>query len=248
MSVSELSTPQSHDILLATTMASVGTLGRVEEFDGDKQDWQQYVERLGHFFLANGITDAAKQQAVFLSVIGPATYKTLRNLVSPDKPGDKPYDALVEALSKHYKPKPSEIVERFKFHSRVRKAGESVATFVSELRCLSEFCNFGETLEDMIRDRLVCGINDDAIQKRMLAEPTLSYKKAVELVLSMETAAQSMKELRLKTGADVDHFPKQREVHRMTTIQQARLVKVGPNRFHMLSLWHPRSQYQQVPS
>ena len=65
MSVSELSTPQSHDILLATTMASVGTLVRVEEFDGD---WQQYVERLGHFFLANGITDAAKQQAVFLSV------------------------------------------------------------------------------------------------------------------------------------------------------------------------------------
>ena len=69
MNVSELSTPQSHDILLvATTMASVGTLGRVEEFDGDKQNWQQYVERLGHFFLANGITDAAKQQAVFLSV------------------------------------------------------------------------------------------------------------------------------------------------------------------------------------
>ena len=99
----------------------------------------------------------------------------------------------------------------------MRKAGESVATFVSELRCLSEFCNFGETLEDMIRDRLVCGINDDAIQKRMLAEPTLSYKKAVELALSMETAAQSMKELRLKTGADVNHFPKQQEVHRMTT-------------------------------
>ena len=32
-----------------------GTLGRVEEFDSNKDDWQQYVERLEHFFVANGI-------------------------------------------------------------------------------------------------------------------------------------------------------------------------------------------------
>ena len=45
------------------------------------------------------------------------TYKTLQNIVMPDKPGDKTYAALVEALSKHFKPKPSEIIECFKFHS-----------------------------------------------------------------------------------------------------------------------------------
>ena len=27
-----------------------GTLGRVEEFDGDRDYWPQYVERLEHFF------------------------------------------------------------------------------------------------------------------------------------------------------------------------------------------------------
>ena len=44
----------------------------------------------------------------------------------------------------------------------------------------------------MIRDRLVCGVNDVAIQKRLLAEPTLAYEKAVELALSAETAARSV--------------------------------------------------------
>ena len=53
-----------------------GTLGRVEEFDGNKDDWQQYVERLEHFFVANGIDGAEKKRAVFLSVIGSSTYKT----------------------------------------------------------------------------------------------------------------------------------------------------------------------------
>ena len=110
--------------------------------------------------------------------------------MSPSKPGEKSYVQLVEALPKHFKPT---LVERFMFHSRVRKVGDSIATFVSELRSLSEYCNFGATLDDMVRDHLVCGVNDNAIQKRLLAESSLTYQKAVELALSVETAAQSMR-------------------------------------------------------
>ena len=183
-------------------MSSGGTLGHIEEFDGTKGDWPLYVERLEHFFAANGIADAEKKRAVLLSVMGATAYKILRNVVSPSKPGEKTYAALVEALSQHFKPKPSEIVERFKFHSRVRKPGESVATYVAELRSLSEFCNFGETLEVMIRDRLVCGINDGAIKKRLLVEPKLTYAKAVEIAQTTEAAAQSMRDLQGKPESD----------------------------------------------
>ena len=157
-------------------MAATAVLGKVEEFDSSKEDWQQYVERLGHFFVVNGISSAEKKRAVFLCVIGASTYKILRNLVAPTKPGDKVYSALVEVLAKHYKPTPSEIVERCKFHSRFRKTGESVATFASELRSLSEFCNFGDTLEVMIRDRLVCGISDDAIQNSHMRSQSRSHR------------------------------------------------------------------------
>ena len=150
---------------------SAGTLGRVDEFDETKDDWLQYVERLEHFLAANGIDDANKKRAVLLTVVGAATYETLRNIVFPKKPGEKTYAELVAALSKHFRPTPSEIVELFKFHSRVRKAGELIATYVAELRALSEYCNFGATLDDMLRDRLVCGVNDQAIQKQLLRRP-----------------------------------------------------------------------------
>ena len=45
-----------------------------------------------------------------------------------------------------------------------------MAKFVSELRLLAEFCNYEATFDDMLRDRLVCGIHDDHIQRRLLAE------------------------------------------------------------------------------
>ena len=57
-------------------------LGRLDEFDGSKEDWPQYIERVNHFFAAIGIDDAGKKSA-FLSSVGPATYALVRNLVSP---------------------------------------------------------------------------------------------------------------------------------------------------------------------
>jgi len=85
---------------------------------------------------------------------------------------------MVKVLSDHFNPVPSEIVQRFKFNSRVQKSGESVSMFVAELRAIAALCNFEETLEAMLRDRIVCGINDSAIQKQLLAEPKLTYQKA----------------------------------------------------------------------
>ena len=89
----------------------MSTLGRIEEFDANKDDWQEYVERLKFYFVANGIEDATKKRAAFLAAVGSATFKTLRNLLSPVKPGEKTFGELVDVSSKHYKPAPSEIVE-----------------------------------------------------------------------------------------------------------------------------------------
>ena len=165
---------------------------------------------------------AEKKRAVFLSVLRPATYKTLQNLLSPDKPGNRSYADLVDTLSKHYKPASSEIVERFRFNSRIRKPGESVAAFVAELRALAEFCNFGDALEAMLRDRIVCGINEDSIQRRLLSDPTMDYAKAVETALNMETAAQSMNTLNSKAeGVSSSNRPVSPQVNKTTTTSNA---------------------------
>ena len=141
-------------------MAMYGTVG---EFKENEESWTQYVERLEQYFLANEIKDET-MRAIFLSICGSKTYGLLRDILQPHKPAETEFANIVKELEKHYHPKPSEIVERFKFHSRLRKEGENVATFVAELRKLSEHCNFGESLEGMLRNRLVCGINNDRIQ------------------------------------------------------------------------------------
>lgn len=102
----------------------------------------------------------------------------------------------MQILQDYWQPKPSEIVQRFNFHSRVQKQGESVADYVAELHQLSEHCGF-QDLENMLRDRLVCGVRDARIQKKLLAETGLTFKKAFDTAQAVETAEQQAKELQV---------------------------------------------------
>ena len=128
---------------MATSIGSVG------EFDPDLEDWTQYAERLGHYLTANSIDKVDRKSAVLLTTIGAKAYKLLRTLVSPEKPGDKTYDELVATMQQHHSPKPFPIVQRYRFNSRLRREGESVAQYLSQLRALSEFCDFGPSLDDI---------------------------------------------------------------------------------------------------
>ncbi len=179
-------------------MAMHGTIG---QFDSAVEDWTGYTKRLEQYFLANGIEDAAKCRAILLSVCGPSTYKLIRSLVAPDKLADRTFKELVDLLASHYTPKPSVIMQRYRFNSRSRQQGESVAAYVAELRRLTKFCEFGGTLDDMIRDRLVCGIGDARMQRRLLTEPKLTYKKAFELASTMETADRDAAALQQQSGS-----------------------------------------------
>ena len=73
------------------------------------------------FFVANDIVDAEKKRVVFLSVVGPATYKLLGDLLAPAKSGDKSYEELVEVVTHHCNPTPSEIVEKVQVSYKIQE-------------------------------------------------------------------------------------------------------------------------------
>ena len=46
-----------------------------------------------------------------------------------------------------------------------------------------------------MRDKLVCGLNNQQIQKRLLAESNLKFSKAVDIAVAMETATRDVTEI-----------------------------------------------------
>ena len=104
----------------------------------------------------------------------------------------------MDLAGKYFSPRPSPIVKRFEFNSRRQKEGESIATYVAELRKIAEHCDFGAVLSDMLRDRLVCGTVHKGIQRRLLVETALTFDKALEISLAAEAADKDS--LRLTGG------------------------------------------------
>lgn len=162
--------------------------GSMEAFNPQAEDWTTYAERLQHYLVANSVDDADKKRAILLTVCGAPTYKLLRSLVDGGEVGKKSYDELVKLLKEHYNPKPSAIVQRFRFNCRVRAPGESIASYVAALRELALHCEYGDKLTEMLTDRLVCGVNHKGIQRKLLAQEDLTYDKAYALALSVEAS------------------------------------------------------------
>ena len=116
--------------------------GVMGPFDPSTENWISYEERFNLYLAANEVTSDEKKQAIFLTTCGTSTYNLLRSLAAPKKPPELPFAELVKLAAGHYHPKPSLAVQRFKFFSRSRHAGESVAAFLAELKRLSEHCQF----------------------------------------------------------------------------------------------------------
>ena len=168
---------------------ATSNFGTLCAYDSNKEDWQSYVERLELFFTANDVNDAEKKRAILLTSCGIETYQLFKGLTAPAKPVEKTFNELVILMTNHENSKRNPIAERFQFNMRYRKAGETVSQYMAELRRFSQYCEYGNSLDNMLRDRLVCGINHDRTQQRLLSEgASLSLEKAIDISLSLESA------------------------------------------------------------
>ncbi len=133
--------------------------------------------------------------------------------MAPALPREKTYAQLVEALQKHFEPTQVLIAERFHFYKRSQGLTESVAEFAADLR-LAIKCDFGDFLEQALRDRLVCGLKNDAIQKRLLQEKNLTNARAIEIAQGMEAAEKRTKEMKGTSASVMQIVKEKRECHR----------------------------------
>ncbi len=86
---------------------------------------------------------------------------------------------LKRKFSEICNPQQNKTMERHKFHSRNQKQGETIESFISDLRIKAKACHFGELTDELICDRIVCGINSESLRKALLRDNDLTLTKAI---------------------------------------------------------------------
>ena len=179
---------------------ATGYIGKIEPFDDSLETWTSYTERLEQYFAVNDV-DNEKKVPALLTLLGGKTYGLLRNLTLPDKPATKTYEQILKLLKDHLSPKPLLVAERFRFYKRYQLHGESINTYVAELRRLAEHCEF-RNLNEYLRDQFVVGLRDENIQKKLLAVAELTFENAIKSAVAVETANKDATELRGKMSSE----------------------------------------------
>ena len=173
-----------------TAMICTGDLTGNWEFF--KQQWMDYE-------VATGLDK--KSQAVRLatlrSVMGKDCLQIFLNLDCGL--GELTVAEALAALQRYFLPKRNVVYERYVFNSCIQTPQETVDSFTNRLRNLASPCKFGALTDEMIRDRLVIGVNDKRTKGRLLREEALTLKKALEMCRSSEITSKQLKTMEVQT-------------------------------------------------
>ena len=174
-----------------------------------KRAWDNYaiVARLNRF-------EEEFKTATFLSSIGEEAMEIFEGLDLASEDKRTKFDIVVKKFQDLCLGGTNETYERFLFNSRQKNETESVDQYITALRTLAKTCNFCACLRDsLIRDRLVIGINNNALQKKLQQDRNLTLAKAIDICRSSESTKQQVK----KIHADDDQAASEAEINAMFT-------------------------------
>ena len=84
------------------------------------------------------------------------------------------------------------IYERYEFNNRNQNIGENVDDYITSLRKMAQKCNFGTLSDDLIRDRIVCGILHNAVRRRLLEQLSLTLNQCIDKCRAAEATKAQM--------------------------------------------------------
>nr|XP_043868444.1 uncharacterized protein LOC122758369 [Solea senegalensis] len=169
-------------------MAAIGGLC----FDEDTESFHTYEQRFAQFVEACEIPQG-KQGAVFLTVVGAKTVALLGDLLAPRTPSECSLDVILNALRGVLKK--NVLRERYTFRARKQQRGESLSEYVDALKGLSATCEFGEQVEEHLRDQLVYGIRSEELRTKLFVAACgeqLEWDKVVDIVNNFESTTRSL--------------------------------------------------------
>ncbi|GFW99796.1 transposon Tf2-9 polyprotein [Trichonephila clavipes] len=92
------------------------------------------------------------------------------------------------------------VYERYNFFSCVQLEGQTIETYVTQLKTLASTCEFAEQENGLIRDLIVLGIKDIVLQERLLRENNLNIEKAIEIVRAAEASREQIRNMKYDTA------------------------------------------------
>ena len=159
------------------------------------ENWKKWKQVWDSFEIASRLNQQEDKYrvATFITCIGTEALEVYNGLPFENEEDKDVMNTVLELMERHCIGQTNVIYERYYFNNRKQESGESFDTYLTALKTLAKTCIFGPLTDELIRDRIVCGICDTGTRKKLLQEPKLNLQKCIDVCRSAETTASQMK-------------------------------------------------------
>ncbi len=122
------------------------------------KNWHKWEQRFNLYLTASALVDEfeSRQIAVLLHCIGEEALDIYNSLVTEyEDPQHKKLSEVLAAFRKYCAPRKNTVFERHQFWAYTFSKQVGIDKFITELRNKARTCEFGETEDLMIRDKIV---------------------------------------------------------------------------------------------
>lgn len=170
--------------------ATGGPVGRADA-------WKKWRQQFMLFVKASGVQSepSSVQASLLVNLIGSDGFDIYQTFSFDTEAERDDVNVLLKKYDAYFGTKPNITLARYKFFTRSQEDGESILQYVTALRLLSKNCGFGTLEEDLIKDRIVCGIRLAAVRDRLLRSDELTLDKAIKMCQAEEVSQESGRQM-----------------------------------------------------
>ena len=88
---------------------------------------------------------------------------------------------MQDKFKNYCNPRKNLTYDRHVFFTRNQNRNETIDQYVTDLRNKASTCDFGHLCDSLIKDRLICGVTDEAVRERLLRDADLTLAKAIDI-------------------------------------------------------------------
>lgn len=194
------------------------------------ENWRKWEQRFQVYLEASELKDKseARKIAVFLHCVGEdglEVYNTLK--ITYVDPENKKLSDVLTAFKKYCEPRKNTVYERHQFWAHTYNVQAGIDKFVTELKARAHSCEFGDSEDLMLKDKIVFSVTDTSLREKLLSISDLSLAKAIDLCRAKEVVrAQALAMSPVNVTEQVD------AVQSREPPKQSKRADTNPSRMH----------------
>ena len=159
--------------------------------------WKKWKRAFEYYAEGKGLTNNARKKAQLLHLAGMEVQDIFEDLPDPGPApeDDNEYQVCIRKLDNHFRAESNIPYERHVYRQTRPQVEETVDQYMVRLRKQARYCEFGDSLDDHLRDQLIDKYQDLELKKRLLEVPNITLEVALQKVRLWESAAAQIKEM-----------------------------------------------------